>query len=116
MTVLDAPAPWITVTLRPAGSFGRADADRLRAPLDAVSACASIVVLDLASARLRSRRAAEVVDDAALLLEQRGGCLLCVHADAESRAHLAGAGPHAVVLDGEPDPAPGAGAPGPALA
>jgi len=122
MSVLDAPTahahhtahphdaaadadPWITATVRPAGSFGRADAGRLRALLDALSACASIVVLDLRSARLRSRRAAEAVDEAAVLLEARGGCLLCVHADDETRAHLAGAGPHAVLLDGDAEPA-----------
>lgn len=117
MTVLDAPAPaatpaetWLTATIRPAGSFGRADAGRLRALLDALSACASVVVLDLRSARLRSRRAAEVVDEAAGRLEARGGCLLCVHADDETRAHLAGAGSHAVVLDGDVDPALGGGA------
>ncbi|WP_454049740.1 hypothetical protein [Cellulomonas sp. Marseille-Q8402] len=120
MTVLDAPAPvdpaaatpagtWLTATVRPAGSFGRADAGRLRALLDALSACASVVVLDLGSARLRSRRAAQVVDEAATRLEARGGCLLCVHADDVTRAHLAGAGPHAVVLDGDADPAPGGG-------
>jgi hypothetical protein len=57
--------PWLTATIRPAGSFGRADAGRLRALLDALSACASIVVLDLRSARLRSRGAAAVVEDAA---------------------------------------------------
>lgn len=116
MTVLAAPAPadqpaetWLTATIRPAGSFGRQDAGRLRALLDALSACASIVVLDLRSARLRSRRAAEVVDEAAELLEARGGCLLCVHADDETRAHLVDAGPHAVVLDGEPDETLGGG-------
>ncbi|NKY08451.1 hypothetical protein HF998_15925, partial [Cellulomonas hominis] len=53
MTVLDAPArqetegTWLTATVRPAGSFGRAESGRLRALLDALSACASIVVLDL---------------------------------------------------------------------
>jgi GAF domain-containing protein len=115
MTVLDAPTrvpdpattpdPWITATVRPAGSFGREDSGRLRALLDALSACASVVVLDLRSARLRSRRAAEAVDEAGTLLEARGGCLLCVHADAESRAHLREAGPHTVLLDGDVEPA-----------
>lgn len=131
MTVLDAPVPaaavrpaapaapaepatlpgddgagaWLTATVRPAGSFGRADAGRLRALLDALSACASIVVLDLRSARLRSRRAADAVDEAATQLEARGGCLLCVHADPETRAHLAEAGRHAVLLDGDQDEA-----------
>jgi MFS superfamily sulfate permease-like transporter len=94
--------PWLTATIRPAGSFGRADAGRLRALLDALSACASIVVLDLRSARLRSRGAAAVVEDAAQALEGRGGCLLCVHADAESRAHLAEAGERVVILDEDP--------------
>lgn len=120
MTVLDAPAPvpapapaaapdptWLTATVRPAGSFGRADADRLRTLLEALSACASVVVLDLGSARLRSPRAAEVVDEAATRLEARGGCLLCVHADAETRARLADAGPHAVLLAGDADPVRG---------
>jgi hypothetical protein len=108
MTVLDAPAPApdasrLTATIRPAGSFSRADAGRLRTLLDALSASASVVVLDLRSARLRSRRAAQVVDEAATRLEERGGCLLCVGADDETRAHLAGAGPHAVLLDGGVD-------------
>lgn len=94
--------PWLTATVRPAGSFGRADAGRLRALLDALSACASVVVLDLRSARLRSPRAATVVDEAATALERRGGCLLCVHADPETRERLAGAAPHALILDGEP--------------
>ncbi|HEY0218105.1 MAG TPA: hypothetical protein VGC57_17065 [Cellulomonas sp.] len=98
------PDPWITATVCPAGSFGRADAGRLRQLLDALSACASIVVLDLRSARLRSRGAAAAVDDAATALEDRGGCLLCVHADGESRAHLAEAGRHVVILEDELPP------------
>ena len=44
---------WLTATIRPAGTFGRNDASRLRVLLDALSACASIVVLDLQAARLR---------------------------------------------------------------
>ena len=51
---------WLTATIRPAGTFGRNDASRLRVLLDALSACASIVVLDLQAARLRSHRAGEV--------------------------------------------------------
>ncbi len=97
--VVVEPDPWITATVRPAGSFGRADAGRLSQLLDALSACASIVVLDLRSARLRSHGAAVAVDDAATALEGRGGCLLCVHADDESRAHLAEAGRHVVILE-----------------
>src|ERR1035437_5153729 len=38
---------WLTATIRPAGTFGHNDTSRLRALLDALSACASIVVLDL---------------------------------------------------------------------
>ncbi len=106
MTVLDAAAlapaeaagPWLTATLRPAGALGRADADRLRAALDALSGCASLVVLDLSEARVGCRAVAAAVDGAATALEERGGCLLCLHADAESRARLADAGTHAVVL------------------
>ncbi|WP_448058982.1 hypothetical protein [Cellulomonas hominis] len=94
---------WLTATVRPAGMFGRADAGRLRALLDALSACASLVVLDLRSARLRDGAAAAVVDEAAGRLESRGGCLLCVNADPGSRANLSAAGPHTVLLDGDPD-------------
>lgn len=94
---------WLTATVRPAGSFGRADAGRLRALLDALSACASMVVLDLQAARLCSPRAAEVIDDAADELERRGGCLLCVNADDASLAHLAAAGHHTVLV---PRPTP----------
>ena len=93
---------WITATIRPAGSFGRDDTSRLRALLDALSACASIVVLDLQAARLRSSRAAEVIEDAAWDMERRGGCLMCINVDEESRACLCAAGDHTVLLDRTP--------------
>ena len=92
---------WITATIRPAGTFGRNDAGRLRVLLDALSACASIVVLDLQAARLQSHRAGEVIQDAAWDLEHRGGCLLCINASTESRACLFAAGNHAVLMDDE---------------
>lgn len=90
---------WLTVTVRPAGSFGRGESGRLRALLDAISACASMVVLDLQAARLRSVRAAAAIEDAAWELERHGGCLVCINVDAASRACLAAAGNHAVVQD-----------------
>ena len=90
---------WLTATIRPAGTFGRNDTSRLRALLDALSACASIVVLDLQVARLRSLGAGEVIEDAAWDLERRGGCLLCINVDSESRACLLAAGDHAVLMD-----------------
>ena len=90
---------WLTATIRPAGTFGRNDTSRLRALLDALSACASIVVLDLQAARLRSLGAGEVIEDAAWDLERRGGCLLCTNVDSESRACLSAAGDHAVLRD-----------------
>lgn len=93
---------WLTATIRPAGSFGRHDTSRLRALLDALSACVSIVVLDLQAARLISPRAAEVIEDAAWDLERRGGSLLCINADAEARACLAAAGDHTVLLTDVP--------------
>lgn len=93
---------WLTATIRPAGSFGRHDTSRLRALLEALSACASIVVLDLQAARLISSRAAEVIEDAAWDIERRGGCLLCINADAEARTRLAAAGDHTVLLTGVP--------------
>ena len=96
---------WITATIRPAGTFGRNDAGRLRVLLDALSTCASIVVLDLQAARLRSHRAGEVIQDAAWDIERRGGCLLCVNVSAESRACLFAAGNHAVLMDDEPQKA-----------
>ena len=92
---------WITATIRPAGTFGRNDAGRLRVLLDALSACASIIVLDLQAARLQSHRAGEVIQDAAWDLEHRGGCLLCINASTESRACLFAAGNHAVLMDDE---------------
>lgn len=107
--VVPAPDPWLTATVRPVGSFGRQDAGRLSALLGALSACASILVLDLGSARLRSRRAAAAVDDAAVLLEARGGCLLCVYADDQTRACLVEAGTHAVLIEGDLDFDIGAG-------
>ncbi|RYV51499.1 hypothetical protein [Pengzhenrongella frigida] len=93
---------WITATIRPVGSFGRNDTSRLRALLDALAACASIVVLDLQAARLRSPRAAEVIEDAAWDLERRGGCLMCVNIDAETRACLVAVGDHAVLMGAAP--------------
>lgn len=100
--VLDAdrPAGWLTASVRPAGDFGRHDVGRLRALLDALSACASIVVLDLQAAHLRSPRIAAVIDDAARRLERGGGCLLCVNTDPDSAAHLAGS--RAVVMPDAP--------------
>lgn len=101
VAVVPDPA-WITATIRPAGSFGRDDTSRLRALLDALSACASLVVLDLQAARLRSSRAAEVIEDAAWEIERRGGCLMCINVDAESRACLSAAGDHTVLMDDAP--------------
>lgn len=91
-------AGWITATVRPAGELGQVDADRLAILLGALSMSASVVVLDLEVARLRGGFSAAVVDAAAEALEARGGCLLCVNADDESRASLASAGEHAVLL------------------
>jgi hypothetical protein len=90
---------WLTATIRPAGTFRGNDTTRLHALLDALSACASIVVLDLAAARLRSRSAGEVIQDAACDIERRGGCLMCINVDGESRACLSAAGNHVVVMD-----------------
>ena len=80
------------------GIFGREDAGRLRLLLDALSACASLVVLDLQATRLRSTRAAMVIDEAADDIERRGGCLLCINVDDASRACLTAAGHHAIVV------------------
>jgi hypothetical protein len=96
---------WLTATVRPAGNFAREDTGRLRALLDALAACASIVVLDLQAARLRSLRAGQVIEDAAWDIERRGGCLLCINVDAESRACLSAAGSHAILMDRAPRPA-----------
>lgn len=90
---------WLTATIRPAGTFGHNDTGRLRALLDALSASSSIVVLDLQAARLRSHRAGEVIEDAAVDIERRGGSLLCINVSAESRACLSAAGNHAVLMD-----------------
>ncbi|MDO8121747.1 hypothetical protein Q6346_10540 [Isoptericola sp. b490] len=93
----DGPPAWLTAQVRPAGSFGRGDVRRLQRLLDALSASASVVVLDLAAARLRSPRVAAVIDDAARRLEATGGCLLCLNADPESAARLSRCC-HAVVM------------------
>ncbi len=95
---VDGPS-WLTATVRPAGSFGTADVARLHMLLGALSGSASLVVLDLSSARLRSHEVASAVDEAAGELERRGGCLICVHADDESRTHLSRAGGRTVLLD-----------------
>lgn len=96
--------PWLTASVRPAGSFGRADVGRLRDLLDALSATASMVVLDLGAVSLRSHHAADVIDEAAVELERRGGCLLCINADDDVRAQL-GTCTHAVVVaPGVPSP------------
>jgi hypothetical protein len=88
---------WLTANVRPAGRLGRDDVDRLRALLDALSASASMIVLDLAATSLRAAGAAgaavaagaaTAIDDAAARLEARGGCLLCVNADDETCARL----------------------------
>lgn len=100
----ELPQPWLTASVRPAGSFGRGDVGRLRALLDALSGSASMVVLDLAAVTLRSHHAADAIDEAAVELERHGGCLLCINADDEVRAQL-GTCTHAVVV-GPAEPAP----------
>ncbi len=99
-----AVGSWITATLRPAGTFGRDDAGRLRGLLDVLSANASMVVIDLESARVRSGRLAAAIEHAAEELECRGGCLVCVNADPVTRALLAAAGHHLVIVDQVPEP------------
>jgi hypothetical protein len=49
--------------------------------------------------RLRSRRAGEVIEDAAWDIERRGGSLLCINVSAESRTCLSAAGNHAVLME-----------------
>lgn len=93
-----APAAWLTATVRPAGLLDGDGARRLRSLLDALAACASIVVLDLEVARLDHRSTVGVIDAAAVALEARGGALLCVHADGPARHALAGAA-HLVLVD-----------------
>ena len=90
---------WLTAMIRPAGTFGRNDTSRLSMLLDALSACSSMVVLDLQATRLRSRRAGEVIEEAAWAIERRGGSLLCINVSAESRACLSAAGNHAVLME-----------------
>jgi hypothetical protein len=97
---------WLTANVRPAGRFGRADVDRLRALLDALSASASMVVLDLQATRLRAAGAAGAIDAAAAHLEARGGCLLCINADADTCARLSGCRHAVVVGRGAPRPEP----------
>jgi hypothetical protein len=91
--------PWLTATIRPAGTFGRDDTSRLRALLGALSSCASMLVIDLQVARLASPGAGQVIQEAAREIEGRGGCLLCTNIDSESRACLAAAGHHAVLME-----------------
>lgn len=93
---------WLTAQVRPAGSFGRSDLGRLQTLLDALCASASLVVLDLEAVQLRSDAASQVIDDAAADLESRGGCLLCINADADVRVALCGCQHAVVVPAGEP--------------
>lgn len=95
---------WLTANVRPAGRFGRGDVDRLRALLDALSASASMVVLDLQATRLRAAAAVGAIDDAAAHLEARGGCLLCINADDDTCARLSGCRHAVVVGQGAPQP------------
>ncbi|MDM7855276.1 hypothetical protein [Cellulomonas alba] len=98
---------WLTANVRPAGRLGRDDVDRLRALLDALSASASMIVLDLAATSLRAAGAvgaAGAIDDAAAQLEARGGCLLCVNADDDTCARLSGCRHAVVVGQGAPRP------------
>jgi hypothetical protein len=74
--------------------------------LDPLTASASMVVVDLEAARLAGRAAADVLEDAATSLDARGGCLLCVHADAAARDRLSEPGGRVVVLDAWAPPSP----------
>ncbi|WP_066461355.1 hypothetical protein [Sanguibacter suarezii] len=84
----EAGGAWLTATIRPVGMICRCDADRLAALLDALASASSVVVLDLQVARIESARVANVVGQAAALLDARDGCLLCVGADQATRSCL----------------------------
>src|SRR5665647_2067444 len=61
-TVLERTTPaatvperaWLTATIRPAGTFGRNDATRLRVLLDALSACRSSTTIEAQAERASS--------------------------------------------------------------
>lgn len=82
------PGAWLTATVRPAGLLDRRSSSRFGALLEAVSATASIVVVDLEAALVRGPSAAAVIEEAASAIEAHGGCLVCVHADEEARRSL----------------------------
>ncbi len=89
---------WLTAVVRPAGLLDRRTSSRLRDLLTALSASASLVVVDLEAATLRGRSAAVAIERAACALEARGGCLLCVNADDGARREMAAVGDHAVLV------------------
>ncbi|ACQ78971.1 hypothetical protein Bcav_0710 [Beutenbergia cavernae DSM 12333] len=93
-----SPSGWFTATVRPVGDLGRADAVRMHDVLAALAPSADVVVLDLEAARLRGRRAAAVVEEAASELASRGGALLCVHVSEADGLVLALCAPTAVCL------------------
>ena len=95
----EAGGAWLTASIRPVGQICRCDADRLATMLDALAGASSVVVLDLQAARIESARVARVVGRAAALLDARDGCLLCVGADAATRACLERAGARVAFVD-----------------
>jgi hypothetical protein len=92
--------PWLTAVVRPAGTFNRSDTHRLGSLLDPLATWASLLVVDLAATRLSGPAVASVLDAAALQMESRGACLLCINVDALNRTCLARAGDHALVVIG----------------
>lgn len=105
----EAGGAWLTASVRPVGQICRCDAERLGNMLDALAGASSVVMLDLQAARIESARVARVVGRAAALLDARDGCLLCVGADALTRACLERAGARVAFVD--PPLMAGSGAP-----
>jgi len=58
-----------------------------------------MIVLDLRATRLHGPSGGEVIEETAWDIERRGGCLVCINVDPETRASLSAAGHHAVLMD-----------------
>lgn len=79
---------WLTAVLRPAGSMDAAGAEQFATALRALTACSSVVVVDLQGTGPLPRSARRALEEADARLSGAGGALLVTDPDARQPAHL----------------------------
>lgn len=76
---------WLTTVLRPAGRMDDDGAEQFATALQAMSACSSVVLVDLQGVGPLPRSARRALEEADVALSRAGGALLVADPDARQR-------------------------------